>query len=90
MASIVITTDGKRYAVEPENGMDFSLDELKKIVGGYIEIVRFSSEQIMVCNEEGKCLGLPVNSCATLLVRVEGVNDVIHGNVLICDTKMVK
>lgn len=90
MASIVITTDGKRYSVEPQNGTDFSLDELKKFVGGYIEIVRFGEEQIMVCNEEGKCIGLPINTSATLLIRIEGINDVIHGNVLICDTKMVK
>ena len=86
----VITTDGRRYSVSPQNGTDFSLKELQFIVGGYIEIVRFAGGQIMVCNEEGKLIGLPPNPCASILVQIEGINDVIHGNVLICDINMVK
>ena len=58
MLSTVITTDGLHRNVEPSNGTDFSLEELKEFVGGYIEIVYLSKSQVMVVNEEGKLIGL--------------------------------
>ena len=54
MLSTVITTDGFRRNVVPSNGTDFSLEELRGFVGGYIEIVCLSQSWIMVVNEEGK------------------------------------
>lgn len=38
-----------------------TLEELQGIVGGYIETVRFASDCTIVCNEEGKLLGLAPN-----------------------------
>lgn len=91
MKSTVIKTNNQHYNVEPENGVDFSLDELKRIVKGYIEIVYLSRSQIMVCNEEGKCRdGFYPNPYATMLVRAAGIHDTIYGDVLVCDNKMVK
>ena len=90
MLSTIITTDGIHRNVEPSNGTDFSLEELKEFVGGYIEIVRLSKSQIMVVNEEGKLNDLAPNPCATLLVQIAGHRDVIVGNVLVCDTNKIK
>ena len=37
------------------------LKELQKIVGGYIETVLLLSNLVLICNEEGKLMGLPYN-----------------------------
>lgn len=37
-----------------------TLEAFQRIVGGYIEVVRFK-DCLIVCNEEGKLQGLPVN-----------------------------
>lgn len=90
MESIFYTTDGKGQFVKPSNGTDFSLEELQKFVGGYIEVVRLHDNRIMVVNEEGKCRNLPINIAATQLLRLTGRHDTIIGNALICDTDKVR
>lgn len=35
----IIYPDGREEKVSPANGNDFSLEEVQKIVGGYIEVV---------------------------------------------------
>lgn len=50
----IIKTDGTIVEVTPQNGTDFQLEELQKIVGGYIEVLRLTDNEIMVANEEGK------------------------------------
>lgn len=91
MKSTVIKTNNQHYNVEPENGVDFSLEELKQIVKGYIEIVYLSPSQLMVCNEEGKCIdSFTPNPYATMIVRAAGIHDTIYGDVLVCDSKMIK
>lgn len=90
MTATIISTDGTYNDVEPKNKTDFQLEELQKIVGGYIEIVQLSNSQCMVVNEEGKVAGLPYNHLATLAAYMSGVKDVIVGNVLVCDIRMIK
>ena len=88
-----LKANGDVVEVTPKNGRDFQLDELKRFVGGFIEIVRINDKQIMVVNEEGKLNGLPYNSLATeaLILAHQGrVDDYIVGNVLLCDNDMVK
>lgn len=36
-----------------------TLEAMQSIVGGYIEIVGFTEENVIVCNEEGRLLNLP-------------------------------
>lgn len=38
-----------------------SLEALQRNVGGYIECVRFASDAVIICNEEGRLLGMPHN-----------------------------
>lgn len=56
-----------------------TLDALQAAVGGLIEIVYLGSNLVLICNEEGKLMGLPVN-------RRLG-NDIIVGTFLIAGVK---
>ena len=72
--------------MEPiDGGASFTLLELQLIVGGYIEAVPTHDGRVMVCNEDGKRLNLPVNHAATLILHVAGgmPDDFVVGNVLI-------
>lgn len=88
--------NGEIKEVTPKNGTDFQLEELQKIVGGYIEVLNFRNDpeqRIMVLNEEGKLKGLQMNEKATELAQ--GFNaisqiDYIVGDVLVCNNSMVK
>jgi hypothetical protein len=85
--SIKELTDGNKIRVvivepgnEPkEKGISNTLEELQNIVGGYIEAIplhnEIGSDLNIVCNEEGKLLGLPLNRaldsdilCGTFIV----------------------
>lgn len=90
MDSILYTTDGGRRIVTPSNGTDFSLEELQGFVGGYIEIIGLGNNRLVIVNEEGKILGLPKNIFVTKIIQSAGRQDIIVGNVLICDADKVK
>lgn len=86
----IYRTNGDVETVEPKNGTDFKLDELSSIVGGYIEVLYLDDKEILVCDEEGKLKGYPLNVRATDIVRSCGISDYIVGDVLICKTGEVK
>lgn len=52
----IIKTDGTIVEVTPQNGTDFQLEELQKIVGGYIEVLRLTDNEIMVAKRGRKVL----------------------------------
>lgn len=90
MKAKIYKADGSIIDVKPNNGTDFSLEELQEIVGGYIEIVGLMDNEIMVINEEGKLIDLPFNETATQMYQeVDGFYDYIAGDVLVCDSNMV-
>ena len=91
----IYKTDGKVIATEPKNGKDYKLQELKDVVGGYIEIVPLCGGYIMVVNEEGKIHHLPYNQNATTILRRMAMhdgfrNDYICGDVLVCEKNQVQ
>lgn len=88
----LLTTDGERINKTPKNGTDFSLEELQEFVGGYIEILSLGGNLIMVVNEEGKLLDLASNKTATkeYWFYTKNYSDYIVGNVLICESCLVK
>lgn len=53
----------KRPGEEPhvENGFPNTLEALQQAVGGYIETVRIASGEVLILNEEGWILDLPIN-----------------------------
>lgn len=86
----IIKTNGGRKEIEPKNGSFFSLGEMQKIVGGYIEIAYLGNDTLMIVNEEGKLMGLPINSEATILYQQRVTHDVIVGDVLVCSASQVQ
>lgn len=66
--------------VEIEN----SLESMQAVVGGLIQAVYpFDEPVALVCNDEGKLLGLPLNRC----LRLEdsgAIYDVIAGTFFLC------
>lgn len=65
-----IKADGTEVKIEPANGKKFSLEELQKMVGGYIEVVRIAKTDHgdhMLVNEDGRMKQLPVNVSASKL-----------------------
>ena len=87
-----IKANGTVETVQPQNDKYFELEELKKYVNGYIQVVPLPNDlKYMVCNEEGKLLGLQENSQATdILYFQNGVMDVVVGDVLIIDYDQIR
>ena len=85
----IYRTNGDVENVEPKNGTDFQLEELSSIVGGYIEVLYLDGKEMLVCDEEGKLKGYPLNVRATDIVRSCGISDCIVGDVLICDNNEI-
>lgn len=53
------------------------LENLQKIVGGYIETVSLTDKIVIICNEKGKLRGLEPN------LRI-GSFDVLVGTIIVC------
>lgn len=47
-------------APEPRD-ISNTLEELQSAVGGYIETFSFATDAVVICNEEGRLMGLPHN-----------------------------
>lgn len=82
----IIKADGTITDYKPA-GKRITLEEMQKIVGGYIEIVSLRSEKKrMVVNEEGAIIPLKPNFLATVIYRKEtGSQSAIFGDVLLTD-----
>ncbi len=86
----LIKATGSVQEIEPKNGTDFSLEELHKAVGGWIQVIHLKDGKVMVCHEEGKIMGLMPNENATDIAFENGILDYIVGNVVVCDSDMIK
>jgi hypothetical protein len=64
----LVVEPGKKPSVQV---IDNTLEAKQELVGGLIELVRLSDTADLICNDEGKLMGLPAN-------RIVG-NDVIAG-----------
>lgn len=74
-----IKADGRELAITPAASR-FTLKELQAAVGGYIEYVNLShagADEVMVVNEDGKSLELPLNKVASLIACRPIVGDVL-------------
>lgn len=83
----IFKTDGTSEKVPPTNGTDYTLEELQKMVGGYIEVVRVPHKpsMILIVNEEGLLHNLPPNPMATGIA-----GQPIVGNAVYCPTEHLK
>lgn len=80
MATLLLAT-GEKREISPRNGKKFSLEELQKLVGGYVEFLGFGNGRAFVMDEEGRLKGLPLNREATRIAARLGY-DYIVGDVL--------
>ena len=81
---ILVVEPGKAPVITEIDG---SLKEMQKIVGGTIQAVYpFLEDVALVCNDEGKMLGLPLNRG----LRDEHGNlyDIISGTFFLCGAPM--
>ena len=63
--------------------MNLSLENMQKTVGGLIQAVYpFEDEVALVCNEEGKIMGLPLNRGLT--DEKGDIYDIVAGTFFIC------
>lgn len=70
MKAIIKKPFEKPKVIEIEN----ELSALQEAVGGYIQAVPFAADACIICNEEGKLIGLPYNT------RI--LNEIFVGNIL--------
>lgn len=85
----IYKSNGEIIETSPKNGKDFSLKELKEIVGGHIEVVNLG-DGYMVVNEEGKLIGLPFNLNATIVYQISTkIGEHIVGDVLVCPKNQI-
>ena len=81
-----IKTDGTVEQVYPTNRIEFSLEEMRSFVGGHLEAIKLTSQEVMYVNEDFAGLQLPINAVATEVLhqhRPDYSCYPICGNVLI-------
>lgn len=89
--ALIIKANGEFEKTAPKNGVTFSLEELKEIVGGQIEVDYLPNLGYIVVHEEGKLIGLPLNKTATAIYQVTTqTSDYVVGDVLICRHTQIK
>ena len=87
--AILIKASGRKKSVYPDNQTNFTLEELRKYVGGSIQMVQTKDDRIIVMNEEGKIKKLLPNKRATKLYEY-GEYDYIVGDVLVVQKNQIK
>lgn len=63
--------------IHPDNGNKFTLDEVQKVVGGYVQVIRLAHNMKLLVNEDGLMKGLPLNILASQMANRKIVGDVI-------------
>ena len=94
----LISSSGYIQEVQPLNGTDFSLSELKNLLCcSYIEVIYLNNkgnddDLIMIGDEEGRLISDPVeNVKATKIYRESwGCEQNIVGNIILCPSSMLK
>jgi len=87
--ALLIRENGTISLITPENGKSFKLEELQKMVDGYIEVIPVNhSDRILVVNEEGK-FSKGVNFHATSMAKIF-TGDFIAGDVVYCENAEVE
>ena len=89
MAELIKHT-GETIKIEPENGLNFKLQELYKILDcKLIELASTKDGRLIVLDEEGKLEDKSINTEATKLYRYNE-HDVIVGDVIICNNNQIE
>ena len=68
-------TDAPEFKIIEDVKDEPTLKEAQDFVGGMVECVTWPNDDLLIVNEEGKLMGLPLNPEATLLWRMTFDND---------------
>ena len=68
-------TDQDQFKIIDDEKNTPSLKEAQDFVGGYVECITWPNGDLLIVNEEGKLMGLPLNPEATLLWKMTFDND---------------
>lgn len=83
LISYILKADGTEIEFLPANGTDFTLEEAKGAVGGFVEVYDLPDGRVMLMNDYGR--DLPQNAVATVLAyNVNSGSGGIVGDVVIC------
>ncbi|GFI58404.1 DUF3846 domain-containing protein [Duncaniella muris] len=90
----LIKADGTKETIQPQNGTDFSLEELQKYVDGYIQEVCLNNQEdeILVLNEDGKDRYTTNKTATELALKHRAIFpwDWIDGDVVLCKNSEVR
>jgi hypothetical protein len=82
MAKLILANGFERI-ITPSNGVSFTIEEMQKAVGGYVEVSNSHAyDQHIASDEEGKMKGKQINRKATALYPF-GIKDPIVGDVIV-------
>ena len=68
-------TDQDQFKIIDDEKNTPSLKEAQDFVGGMVECITWPNGDLLIVNEEGKLMGLPLNPEATLLWKMTFDND---------------
>lgn len=68
----LIRADGTRKPLFADD-----LDTMQEAVGGYVEAVELSGGALLLVNEEGRLMNLPLNRTASKLAMMQIVGDAV-------------
>ncbi len=75
MTKTEINTKASEFKIIENKKDEPQYKEVSKFVGGMVECVEFPNGDLLLLNEEGKLIGLPLNPEATALWRATFDND---------------
>lgn len=78
---VLIRADGRVESL-PERTEPWELEELQKLVGGQIAVIEGGGGKVLVVNEEGLWLGLPINRVVS-----EGTGRPLVGDAVLTDRR---
>ena len=70
-----INTKASEFKIIEDQKNEPNYEEVSKFVGGMVECVQFPNGDLLLLNEEGKLINLPLNPEATALWRATFDND---------------
>ena len=70
-----LSIDANEFLIIDDKKNEPQYKAVSDFVGGMVEVVQFPNGDLLLLNEEGKLMGLPLNPEATLLWKITFDND---------------
>ena len=98
MEQTKINTTAQEFKIIEDNKDEPNLKTAQDFVGGHVECITFPNGDVLIVNEEGKLMGLPLNPEGTALWRATftkdkyafGYDDWVSGPAILIKQKALK